>query len=82
MPDYPTIGMDNDFCRVAMAPITAQKLADLFGATLPTAKLVDDINLELVIDNRLPVTDYPSSHISPVFPAHFIQQPGNLTKGY
>lgn len=58
MPDYLAIGSDNDFCRVAKAPITAQKLADLFGANLPTAKLVDDINLELVIDNRLQVTGH------------------------
>ncbi|MCE1189461.1 MAG: fibronectin type III domain-containing protein, partial [Ignavibacteria bacterium] len=43
MPDYMCIGSDQDFCRVPMGPITAQKAANVFGATLPTAKLVDDI---------------------------------------
>lgn len=43
MPDYLAIGSNEDFCRIPMGPITAQKLANLIGATLPTAKLVDDI---------------------------------------
>jgi len=43
MPDYLAIGSDEDFCRIPMGPITAQKLADLFGATMPTSKLVDNI---------------------------------------
>ena len=43
MPDYLCIGSNEDFCRIPMGPATAQKLANLFGATMPTAKLVDDI---------------------------------------
>lgn len=43
MPDYLAIGSDEDYCRIPMSPITAQRLADLFGAVLPTSKLVDDI---------------------------------------
>ena len=43
MPDYLCIGSNEDFCRIPMGPITAQKLANLFGATMPTPKLVDDI---------------------------------------
>ena len=43
MPDYLSIGSDKDFCRIPMGPLTAQKIADLYGAVLPTAKLVDDI---------------------------------------
>ena len=43
MPDYLAIGSDVDFCRIPMGPITAQKLADLFGAAMPTSKLVDNI---------------------------------------
>ena len=42
-PDYLSIGSDEDFCRVPMGPITAQKLANLFNASMPTPKLVDDI---------------------------------------
>jgi hypothetical protein len=43
MPDYLAIGSDDDYCRIPMGPQTAQRIADLFGASLPTAKLVDEI---------------------------------------
>lgn len=43
MPDYLCIGSNDDFCRIPMGPITAQRLANLFGAAMPTPKLVDDI---------------------------------------
>ncbi len=58
MPDYLAIGSDADFCRIPMGPITAQKIADFFGACLPTSKLVDDIysNAEIKL---APVTYYP-----------------------
>jgi len=62
MPDYLAIGSDDDFCRVPMGPITAQKIADLFGAGMPTSKLVDNIyvNCEIKLE---PVT-YPWSNQS------------------
>jgi hypothetical protein len=37
------IGTDEDFVRIPMSPITAQRLADLFGYVLPTKELVDAI---------------------------------------
>jgi hypothetical protein len=43
MPDYLAIGSDDDFCRIPMTPGTAQRLADMFGASLLTAKLSDNI---------------------------------------
>ncbi len=43
MPDYLAIGSNEDFCRIPMGPLTAQKIADLYGAILPTTKFVDDI---------------------------------------
>ncbi len=43
MPDYLAVGSDEDFCRIPMNPYTAQKLADLFGGSLVTAKLSDQI---------------------------------------
>ncbi|MCX6152190.1 MAG: T9SS type A sorting domain-containing protein [Ignavibacteriales bacterium] len=59
MPDYLAIGSNDDFCRVPMGPKTAQKLATLFGATMPTPKLVDDIylnaDLKLTPVSYLPV---------------------------
>lgn len=42
-PDYLAIGSDQDFVRIPMTPITAQQLADRFGAVLPTPKIVDAI---------------------------------------
>ncbi len=59
MPDYLAIGSDDDFCRIPMTPVTAQRLADLFGASLLTAKLSDHIwanaEVKLVPFNYVPV---------------------------
>jgi hypothetical protein len=58
LPDYLAIGCGEDFCRIPMGPMTAQRVADLFGASLPTRKLVDDIyrHAELQLE---PVSYYP-----------------------
>ena len=42
-PDYLAVGNNQDFCRIPMNPYTAQKLADLFGGSLITAKISDHI---------------------------------------
>lgn len=44
MPDYLSVGSDTDFVRMPMTPQTAQHIADEFGCTLPTRKLVDAID--------------------------------------
>jgi hypothetical protein len=44
MPDYIAIGSDSDFVRIPMTPQTAQRIADQFGCTLPTRKMVDAID--------------------------------------
>jgi pimeloyl-ACP methyl ester carboxylesterase len=44
MPDYLAVGSDSDFVRVPMTPQTAQQIADRFGCTLPTRKMVDAID--------------------------------------
>ncbi len=41
LPDYLSVGSNDDFCRLPMGPIAAQKLADKFGAIMPTRKIVD-----------------------------------------
>ena len=51
-PDYLAVGSDDDFVRIPMTPQTAQRLADLFGCTLPTRKMVDAI--DAVAEVRLP----------------------------
>lgn len=43
MPDYLAIGRDDNYVRVPMNPVTAQKIADRFGCILPTTKIVDAI---------------------------------------
>lgn len=59
MPDYLAIGSDGDFCRIPMNPRTAQRLADLFGASMLTAKISDHIwsqaEVKLVPFSYLPV---------------------------
>lgn len=67
MPDYLAIGSDEDYCRVPIGPITAQKIADLFGAVLPTSKLVDEIykNAEVKLE---PVTYTPNGNLSELVP--------------
>ncbi len=62
MPDYLAIGSDENYCRVPIGPITAQKLALLFGANLPTSKLVDNIHKNSTL-RLFPVT-YPWSDTS------------------
>lgn len=46
MPDYLAIGSDDDFVRMPMTPQTAQRIADHFGCTLPTRKIVDAIDAQ------------------------------------
>jgi hypothetical protein len=58
LPDYLAIGPDEDFCRIPMGPGTAQRIAELFGASLPTGKLVDDIYHQSEVKLE-PVTYYP-----------------------
>lgn len=67
MPDYLAIGSDEDYCRIPMGPKTAQKTADLFGAVLPTSKLVDDIYQHSDIKLK-PVTYVPVGNLSELVP--------------
>ncbi|HEX6847644.1 MAG TPA: hypothetical protein VF144_11740 [Chitinophagaceae bacterium] len=42
-PDYLSIGTDDDWARINITPLAAQKIADSFHCFLPTRKMVDDI---------------------------------------
>ena len=46
MPDYLSIGSDDDFVRIPMGAPTAQWLADSFALRLPTKKLVDLVHAQ------------------------------------
>jgi hypothetical protein len=41
--DYLAIGSEDDFARVPLTPMAAQKIADSLGCFLPTRKMVNDI---------------------------------------
>lgn len=71
MPDYLAIGSDSDYCRIPMGPITAQQLADLFGAVMPTRKLVDNIYLNCEVKLQ-PVTFMPVGNQNELVPK-FVQ---------
>lgn len=42
-PDYLSLGNDTDYIRVPLGASSAQKIADAFGCTLPTAKMSNQI---------------------------------------
>lgn len=42
-PDYLSLGTDEDWARIPLTPMAAQRIADSFGCFLPTRKMVDDI---------------------------------------
>jgi hypothetical protein len=44
MPDYLAVGSNDDFVRVPMNPRTAGRIAEAFGCSLPTRKVVDAID--------------------------------------
>jgi hypothetical protein len=58
MPDYLAIGSDSDFIRVPMTPQTAQRIADAFGCSLPTRKIVDEVHRNAAIKlDPIPLTE-------------------------
>lgn len=59
MKDYLAVGNDDDFVRVPMSPVTAQRVADSFGFSLPTARIVDEIYR--AADLRLPPNPFKPS---------------------
>jgi len=42
-PDYLSIGTSDDWARIPLTPMTAQRIADSFDCFLPTRKMVNDI---------------------------------------
>ena len=41
--DYLSVGSNNDWARINITPLAAQKIADTFNCFLPTRKMVNDI---------------------------------------
>ncbi|NUN08795.1 MAG: fibronectin type III domain-containing protein [Ignavibacteriaceae bacterium] len=67
LPDYLAIGSDSDYCRIPMGPLTAQRIADFYGATMPTSKLVDNIYLKSEL-KLAPVTYAPVGNQNELVP--------------
>ena len=78
MPDYLAIGSDKDYCRVPMGPKTAQRIADLFGAVLPTSKLSDEIYKHSDVKLE-PVTYAPVGNQSELVPK-FVMHNSDIEK--
>jgi hypothetical protein len=58
MPDYLAIGSDDDFVRAPMSPQTACRIAEAFGCSLPTRKIVDAIYAQATVKLKpRPLTD-------------------------
>ena len=49
MPDYLAIGSNEDFVRAPMSPRTACRIAEAFGCSLPTRKIVDAIHANAAV---------------------------------
>lgn len=49
MPDYLAVGSNEDFVRVPMTPQTAQTIADAWGCSLPTRKIVNEVYTQALV---------------------------------
>lgn len=71
LPDFIAIGSDSDFLRLPMLPLTAQKIADHYGAVLPNRKISDMIHRHSTVKlNPHPMTPDATMTTMPVFARH------------
>jgi hypothetical protein len=70
-PDYLAVGSDSDFLLVPLSPQTAQRVADMVGASLPTPRMVDAIWSAAVVRlEPAPIPPSPEMTTVPVFQEH------------
>lgn len=76
-PDYLAVGSDDDYLLIPLTPQTAQRIADLAGATLPTPLMVDALWSHAQV-RLAPAPIPPSDEMTtvPVFEDHnrYVQQ--------
>lgn len=83
MPDYLTLGTDEDALRMPMNPITAQKIADAYGMTLPTRKLVDYFYYRAEVKTApIPTTPDAAMTTTPRFVQHHALVDAALPAGW
>ena len=71
LPDFLAVGTDDDFVRMPMLPATAQRIANLFNATLPTRKMSDLIHHNSMVKLApSPMTPDSTMTTIPVFYKH------------
>lgn len=70
-PDYLSIGTDDDWARVDLTPMAAQKIADSFHCFLPTRKMVDAIYKAAVVKLE-PVPMYAFRDSTPTMYQHHL----------
>jgi hypothetical protein len=68
--DYLSVGTDDDALRIPMWSATAQRLADRFGARLPTGKIVDAIERQATVIPFLKRTAGPQMETTAEMVAH------------
>lgn len=80
--DYLSIGNDNDWVRINITPMAAQRIADSFNCFMPTRKMVDDIYKAAVIKLE-PVPLYAFRDSTPTMYHHHLIVEGQrkLRKG-
>ena len=71
MPDYLSIGTDENWARLPITPMAAQQVADSLGCFLPTRKMVDDIYRAAAVKLE-PVPLYSLRDSTPVFYHHHL----------
>lgn len=74
-PDYLSIGTDEDWARVPLTPMAAQRIADSFHCFLPTRKMVDLIYQQAVVKLE-PVPMYAFRDSSPTMWQHHLMIEG------
>lgn len=90
-PDYLAIGSDEDFLRIPMSSLTAQRIADLCHCLLPTRRLVDAIYRQAALTLRpqplragpqMMSNAYYSTHHQAIEQQRGGRAPGELTVGH
>lgn len=71
LPDYVSVGTDDDPFLIPLTPQSAQKVADMMGASLPTRRMVDAIwaAADVKLEPR-PIPPSPEMTTVPVFEQH------------
>lgn len=71
LPDYLAVGTDADYFLTPLTAVTAQRIADLAGCSLPTRKMVDAIYAAAELKlSPSPIPPSPAMTTLPVFAAH------------